>query len=156
KQQLQRAGLALVNGTVYVAFTSYEDARPFYGWLIGYTYDGSHVTQASVFNVTPNAGLGGIWMSGGAPAADASNNLYVLTGNGIFDANNPGPIANNDYGDSLLQLSPALAVSQYFAPSDTDERLALDHDLGAGGAAVLLELPSGGPVAHLVAGGGKD
>jgi hypothetical protein len=95
-------------------------------------------------------------MSGGAPAADASNNLYVMTGNGTFDANTPGPLPNNDYGDSLVQLSTALAVAQYFAPSNQDERLTLDHDFGAGGAAVLLELPAGGPVAHLVAGGGKD
>ena len=56
-------------------------------------------------------------MSGGAPAVDASNHLYVLTGNGDFDASN-STAPNNDYGDSLLQLNTALQVTQYFTPSD--------------------------------------
>jgi hypothetical protein len=156
RQQLQRAGLALVNGTVYVAFAAHEDTRPYYGWVMGYRYDGSAFTRTAVFNVTPNAGEGGVWMSGGAPAADQAGNLYLLTGNGTFDASTPGPLANNDYGDSLLQLSGSLAVLQYFTPSDQALGVSEDQDFGSGGAAVLVNLPAGSPVAHLITGGGKD
>ena len=82
-------GLALVNGVVYVAFASQEDAGTWYGWMMGYRYSGTSFTQTAVFNAAPNAQRGGIWMSGGAPAADSSNNLYVVTGNGGFDAPRP-------------------------------------------------------------------
>jgi len=71
-------------------------------------------------------------MSGGAPAADSSNNLYLTTGNGIFDATNTsGP--TNDYGDSFLKLTGSLSVSQYFTPSSQASLNANDQDFGAGG-----------------------
>jgi hypothetical protein len=155
RTSFQRTGLALVNGTIYLAWASHEDAPPYYGWMAGYTYDGSAFAQASVLNITPNFGYGGIWMSGAAPAADAANNLYVLSGNGVFDAANASA-PNNDYGDSFLQLSSALVVSQYFTPSNEDFDNANDRDFGAGGAALLADLPATSPVSHLVIGGGKE
>ncbi len=93
-------------------------------------------------------------MGGGAPAADSSNNLYIVSGNANFDANS-ATAPNNDYGDSFLKLSSALAVSQYFTPSDQATDNASDADFGAGGAAILVDQP-GSPVPHLVIGGGKD
>ena len=52
-------------------------------------------------------------MSGGAPAADSSNNLYLITGNGNFDG-------VTEFGDSFLKLSTAgnLAVLSFFTPSN--------------------------------------
>ncbi len=155
QQENQRPGLALVNGTVYVAWSSHEDAKPYYGWIIGYQYNGSSLVQTQVFNDAPNNGQGGIWMSGGALAADSSNNLYVVTGNAVFDANS-ATAPNNDYGDSLLQLSPSLQVLQYFAPSDEATDESEDNDFGAGGATVLADLPAGSPVVHIALAGGKD
>ena len=152
--QNQRSGLALVNGVLYLAWGSHEDNPPYYGWIMGYTYDGASFTQSSVLNVTPNVGGGGIWMSGGAPAADSNNNLYAITGNGTFDAASPSA-PNNDYADSLLQLTGALTVSQYFTPKDYFQDGQTDNDFGSGGAVVLADLPAGSPVAHLVLGGGK-
>jgi Putative Ig domain len=152
QQQNQRPGLALVNGTVYIAWSSHEDHAPYYGWVMG--YDAGTLAQKYALNVTPNVHYGGIWMGGGAPAADSSNNLYVVTGNGMFDANS-GTAPNNDYGDSFLKLSSALSVSQYFTPSDQASDYSGDADFGSGGAAILVDEPSS-PVTHLVIGGGKD
>jgi hypothetical protein len=150
-----RCGLALVNGVVYLAWTGHEDALPYYGWIMGYTYSGTQFTQVSVLNVTPNVHQGGIWMSGGALAADSNNFLYALTANGGFDVTNPsGP--KNDYGDSLLQLTGSLAVNQYFTPSDQATDNSTDTDFGSGGAAILADLPAGSAHPHLVMGGGKD
>jgi hypothetical protein len=164
RQENQRAGLALINGTVYVAWAAHEDASPYYGWLMGYTYGSSGFTQVSALNVTPNVQYGGIWMGGGAPSVDANGHLYVITGNGGFDATSSSA-PNNDYGDSLLQLSAApnpttpsaaFTVSQYFTPEDQATDNADDHDFGSGGAAVLANVTSGTGTVGVVVGGGKD
>jgi hypothetical protein len=155
KQQNQRPGLALVNGTVFVAWGSHEDASPWYGWIMGYLYSGGGWTQTAVFNSTPNVRGGGIWMGGGAPSVDASNHLYFLTGNGGFDANNASA-PNNDYGDSLLQADTSLNISSYFTPSDELADNQTDRDFGSGGAAVLADLPAGNSVTHALVCGGKD
>jgi len=156
-RHLQRAGLALVNGIVYVAFASQEDYGTWYGWVMSYQYSGTSLTQSAVLNVAPNASDkgGGIWMSGGAPAADSSNNLYLVTGNGGFDATST-TAPNNDYGDSLLKLTPSLTVSQYFTPTDQATDDSGDMDFGAGGAALLADLPAGSTFTHLLLCGGKD
>ena len=149
----QRPGLALVNGVVYVAWASHGDLDPYHGWILG--FNASTLSRVSAFNTSPNAaeGLGycraGIWMSGGAPAADAAGNLYVITGNGIFDG-------TSAFGDSFLKLSATgLALADWFTPMDQLSLDAFDHDLGAGGAAVLVDQTSG-PHPHLIIGGGKS
>lgn len=155
RMENQRPGLALVGGAVYIGWGSHEDTDPWYGWLIGYTYNGGGFTQTSVLNATPNHRHGGIWMSGAAPAADSQGRIYVVTGNGVFDASSSSQ-PNDDYGDSMLQLSAALGVLQYFTPSDQATDELYNNDFGAGGAAVLVDLPSSSPVQHLIITGGKD
>ncbi len=155
KQQNQRAGLALVSGTVYVAWGSHEDSSPWYGWIMGYLYAGGGWTQTAVFNSTPNVRGGGIWMGGGAPSVDASNHLYFLTGNGGFDANSI-TAPNDDYGDSLLQADTSLDITSFFTPSDELADYQSDRDFGSGGAAVLADLPAGNTVTHALVCGGKD
>jgi hypothetical protein len=162
-QQGQRPGLALVNGVVYIAWASHGDNPPFYGWVMGYQYAANAWTRKYVFNAAPNvnsapgqAGKGaGIWMSGSAPAVDSSNNLYVVTGNGPFDANSLSA-PNNDYGDSLLQLTSSLTVSQYYTPFEQAGDNTSDFDFGSGGAAVLADLPNTYPHPHLLICGGKS
>lgn len=150
----QRAGLAFANGTVYVGFGSHEDGLPFYGWILGYRYDGSSLEQTCELNIAPTASEGGVWMSGAAPAVDAAGNLYVLTGNAGFDAASADP-PNDDYGDSLLKLSGQLKVLQYFTPSDQHFNNVQNNDFGAGGV-VLANLPGDGPVSGIAIAGGKD
>ena len=154
KQENQRPGLALVNGVVYIGWAAHEDVSTWFGWVIG--YDASSLAQSYVFNTTPNASEGGVWMGGGAPSADASGNLYIITGNGIFDATSSSP-PNNDYGDSFLKLSGSLSVLQYFTPADQSSDYAADSDFGSGGTSVIVDLPKNGNLPNqLVMGGGKD
>ena len=153
-QQNQRAGLALVNGVVYIAWASHGDSGPWYGWVMG--YDATSLSHLYTFNTTPNTSQGGVWMGGGAPSVDASGNLYVITGNGNFDVTN-STAPNNDYGDSFLKLTSSLTVSQYFTPADQATDNSGDADFGSGGTSVVVDLPSNGTLAnHLVIGGGKD
>lgn len=151
----QRAALAFANGMVYITWAAHEDANPWYGWVLAYQYAGGQLTQQSVLNTSPNKGQAGIWMGGGAPAADSNGRLYLITGNGGFDATSRSA-PNNDYGDSLLQLSPTLAVSQWFTPSDQLSDDQTDKDFGSGGAALLADLPAGNTVTHALICGGKD
>jgi len=152
----QRPGLALVNGVVYIAWASHGDNGPYHGWVIGFAANNVGAGPGAVWNSTPNfvSGSnsdGGIWMSGGAPAADSSNNLYFLTGNGSFDANTGG----SNYGDSTIKLSTSgsLHVLDYFTPDNQASINGGDQDHG-GGAAILVDQPSG-LVQHLLIGGGK-
>lgn len=159
-QHLQRTALALANGTVYLAFGSVADLVPWYGWMMGYAYSAQNkaFTQVALFNATPalvnGEHGGGIWMAGGAPALDENGNLFVITGNGSFNASTVGAPGPN-YGDCFLRLNPQLQVSAYFSPTDQDSDDANDLDFGSGGATILLT-PTGGPIKHLTIGGGKD
>ena len=159
-QHLQRTGLALSNGTVYLAFASVADIPQWYGWMMGYTYSAQNkaFTRVALFNATPalvnGEHGGGIWMAGGAPAADENGNLFVITGNGSFNASTAGAPGPN-YGDCFLRLTPQLQVTAYFSPTDQDSDDANDLDFGSGGATILLT-PTGGPIRHLAIGGGKD
>ncbi|HEX4389584.1 MAG TPA: hypothetical protein VH109_13240 [Steroidobacteraceae bacterium] len=162
-QERQRGGLALAGNTVYVTWASHDDAPAWYGWLMGYRFDGTAFTQTAVFNSEPNTSEGGIWMGGGAPAADTAGHLYVITGNGNFDAVDTSGGPTDDYGDSFLQLTPqaapgapsaALKVTSFFAGSNQATEAGNDMDQGSGGAAVVLNLAGGSPQ-HLILGGGK-
>ena len=146
-RQNQRCGLALVNGVVYIAYASHGDNPTYYGWVVGYS--ASNLSQVNVYNADPDSGYGGIWMSGGAPASDGSN-LYVITGNGKFNG-------TNEFGDSFLKLSTGngLSLASWFTPYNESNLSGGDQDVGAGGAAILVDQPSG-PVPHLVIGGGKE
>lgn len=162
QMQNQRPALALAGGTVYVGWSSHEDASPWHGWLIGYTASNLQ-QQASVFNTSPNGGMGGIWASGGAPAVDSGGNIYVTTGNGVFDANN-STMPDNDYGDSVLQLAPSsgstpngenLTLVDWFTPDDQSYLANNDIDLGSGNP-VLLPDQTSGPVPNLLVAIGKQ
>jgi len=155
----QRSGLALAGGTVYVPWSAHEDATPYHGWLMGYS--ASDLSQANIFNTTPNGGLGGIWAGGAAPAIDVTGDIYVSTGNGIFDANST-TMPFNDYGDSILRLHPSsgttsngvnLSLAGWFTPYNQDNISNADADVGSGGAVLLPDQTAGPP--HLLVQIGK-
>jgi hypothetical protein len=148
--ELQRSGLLLSHGVVYIAFASHGDNGPYHGWLLGYS--ARTLRLVSAFNTTPNGAAGGIWMSGGAPAADGAGNIYVAVGNGTFK---DGPTPRN-FGDAVLKLNPRrrLAVLDYFIPNDQARLSALDKDFGSGGVLILPDQP-GAHRRELIT-GGKD
>jgi chitodextrinase len=146
----QRPGLAIASGVVYISWASHEDHSPYHGWIIAYKADLSQ--RLAVFNTTPNGGLGGIWMSGAAPAIDGSGNIYFATGNGSFDA-------ASGFGNSVMKLgapsSGSLPLLDFFTPFNQNSLNASDTDLGAGGVIILPDLSSG-THAQLLVQVGKD
>jgi hypothetical protein len=159
-QYEERAGLLLVNGIVYTAWTSHCDHRPYTGWVMG--YDENTLAQVSVLNVTPNGSEGAIWMAGSGPAADSSGNIYLLDANGVFDLalDAHGFPSKGDFGNAFLKISTnnkQLAVADYFEMFNQASENGADQDLGSGGALVLPDFnDSTGKARHLAVGAGKD
>jgi hypothetical protein len=151
-RQNQRAALLLSNGVVYIAFASLGDNDPYHGWLLG--YDAATLQQVAVFNATPNGSQGAIWQSGDGPSAGASGNIFVITGNGTFDADAGGV----DFGSSFLRLSISaggLQVVGFFTPFNQAFLSDNDLDLGSSGP-LLLPDQTGTAHPHLILGAGKD
>jgi hypothetical protein len=133
-QHLQRAGLAVANGLIYVAFAAHYDLQPYHGWV--FAYDAGTFVRQAIYCVSPDTSDygGGIWMSGSAPGIDEAGNVYVSTGNGHTNVITGG----NSDGDSVLKLSgTTLSVLDWFAPSNQDLLYTKDYDLGSGGTLLL-------------------
>jgi len=181
----QRAALLLVNGTVFIGFgTIAESSATARGWLIAVDTHSFKVTAS--WTATCRGSGGGIWHSGSGPAADAEGNIYVITGNGEFDA-------VTDFGESIVKLrysAPGAQTAASITPVDwwtpwTDDgrtggnpegeedvprpsnvrkvaRLAAKgvHPMNMGGAWGDQDFGSGGPVlaaaANAVLASGKD
>ncbi len=138
-QAFQRSGLLLLGGAVYVPLASNDSAN---GWLIG--FDAANLARRGVFCVTPTTNLGGIWSGGAAPAVDGGGSIYVVTGNGGFDADTGGA----NYGMSALRLSAAahaLKVDDYFTPSHEAKLSHKDVDFGSGGIMLTPDQPGAHP-----------
>jgi hypothetical protein len=132
---LNRPGLLLLNGVVYVGFASNCDNRPYHGWL--FAYDAATSSLRAVYVSTPNGGDGGLWNSGAGISADSNANVYVATGNGTFDT---GPLPATDLGDSIVKLflnGGSITVSDYFTPYNQAAYNTADLDVGSGGVLLL-------------------
>ena len=81
--ELQRPALLLVDGSVYIAFSSHNSQGPYHGWLIG--YNAHTLKQTGAFSSTPAGYAGGIWMDGdGTRRGRRGKHLYLSSGNGTF------------------------------------------------------------------------
>lgn len=159
-QYKERPGLLLLNNTIYTTWGSHCDIRPYTGWIMG--FDEQTLAQVSVLNITPNGNEGGIWMAGGAPAADPQGSIYYLAGNGSFDTTltQNGFPNKGDFGNAFTKLSTTnrnLYVADYFATFQTPTQNSQDLDLGSGGPLVLPDMTDAqGLTRHLAVGAGKD
>jgi hypothetical protein len=154
-RQMFRPGIALLNGTLYLASASHGDNGPYHGWLLA--YNAQTLALTATYNTSANGGLDGIWESGDAPAIDANGFIYVMTGNGTF-ATNTGSPNFFSLGDSFIKVSTngGLNVTDYFTPFNQAALSGADQDLASGGCVVLPD--SVGSVAHphLLVGCGKE
>lgn len=160
KQYKARPGLLLVNGIVYISWSSHCDHRPYTGWIMG--YNEATLQQLSVLNITPNGNAAALWNSGGGPASDASSNIYVLAGNGTFDTalTGAGFPSKHDFGNAFIKISTLnsrLTITDYFTVFNSVSESNADLDLGSGGGLVLPDMKdASGKIWQLAVGAGKD
>ncbi len=155
----ERAALLIAGGSLYTAWGSHCDARPYTGWIM--SFDEATLAVRSVLNVTPNGEGGAFWNAGAGPAMDVGGSLYLLAGNGTFDTGLTGAgfPSQGDFGNGFLKVltTGSLAVADYFATLDTVAQSAADSDLGSGGAMVLPDqTDASGVTRHLAVGAGKN
>src|SRR5262249_48498197 len=143
-RELNRQGLALFNGVVWVAFASHGDNGPYHGWVLGYNAT-PDLQLVARFNSTPNGGLAGFWEGGAAPVFDAAGNMYEVSGNGTFRFDADG---TKNLGEAIIKLSTTadqdgtLPVLDFFTPFEFATLNQFDIDQGSGGI-LLLPTQSG-------------
>jgi len=127
----QRPALAMVNGSVIIAWASHEDIGPYHGWIMA--YDAASLKQSGVLCITPDGENGGIWQSGRGPAVDESGALYFETGNGSWDG-------KRSFGNSVIMVradKTHLRVDDDYTPHDFARQNETDADLGSTGPLLI-------------------
>ena len=126
RAQQQRGALTLLGSRVYVPFGGLDgDCSDYKGRVVGAPVSGSGPV---VSFTTANQRQAGIWAPAGESVRDGS--LYVATGNGM-------PYNQVDDSDSVLRLSPGLAVQGRFTPANFAALSSGDLDLGSTAPALL-------------------
>jgi len=147
---LNRPGLLLANGAVYVSFGSHCDGlevHPYRGWI--FSYEAATLAPRAVLPLTRGTdSAASVWMSGAGPAADGQGQVFAVTGDGHFDG-------VRSFGDSVLRIDGfSLAVKDLYSPPDNAVLDGQDADLGSGGVLLLPDQP--GPHPHLLVQATKD
>jgi hypothetical protein len=153
KMHLNRPGLLLLNGVVYVGFASNCDNTPYHGWL--FAYDAATSSQRAIYVSTPDGSDGGIWNSGAGISADSSAHLYIATGNGTFDTVH---VPSTELSDSIIKLfltGASLTPTDYFTPFNEAAFNTADLDVGSGGVLLLPDQPGSHPHQLLLASKGR-
>jgi hypothetical protein len=149
---IQRVGLLLLNGYVYVATASHVDSRvdvatgigsqPYYGQVLA--YNAQTLALTGTFNAS-SGGMGvGIWQGGRGLVSDGTY-IYAGTGN-AFTPGTP------DYSESFVKLNPGtLTVADYFPDTNQACMNSIDMEISSSGPQIMN---SGGT--SLLLGGGKQ
>ncbi len=153
KQHLQRPGLLLQNGFVYLGFGSFSDTPPYYGWVLGYS--ARNLADAAgplTFLASPNWGWSGIWQAGQGLVGDRDGNIYAMTGNGNREgAGSTAAVVEPYHGHSFIKLPPTLGAAPTALHRDPSWRSLDDRDLDLGSSGPLIV-----PGTDWLVGGGKE
>ena len=133
--QMNRPGLLLANGNVYIAFGSPSCNGSDQGWVMG--YNKTSLQPAGVFDDEPGGRFAAIWQKGAGISADPAGRIYATTGEGSFSAGVDFPVSVF----SLWQNSSGLKLLDWFTPYNWQALTTADLDLNS--AVVILPTQSG-------------
>ena len=145
--QMNRPGLLLANGHIYIGFGSNCCNDYSQGWVL--SYNEATLQQEGAYTTEPGKTLASIWQKGAGISADSSGNIYAETGEGYY-------AAGTNLSTSVLKLSQsgsALALTDWFTPYNYQYLSQNDLDL-ANGVVILPDQP--GPYPHELVAVGKQ
>ena len=159
-RQMQRPGLLLLGGVVYMGFGSHCDFGPYRGYVVGVSTTTAKITAMWASETGSSNEGGGIWQAGGGLVSDGAGRIFVATGNGINPPAGPGSSPPGTLSESVVRLQVqsdgSLAAADFFSPANAPTLDLNDTDLASGGG---MALPDGfGTTAHphLLVQQGKD
>ena len=137
--QMNRPGLLLTNGHIYIAFGSNCCNAYSQGWVM--SYNAATLQQEGTFDAEPGKTLASIWQKGAGISADSNGNVYAETGEGNY-------VPGTNLSTSVLKLSQvgtSLSLTDWFTPFDYEYLSSHDLDLAE---SVLILPDQPGPVPH--------
>jgi hypothetical protein len=159
--QLQRPGLLLMDGVIYVAFGSHCDVPLWQGWVAGVSEAGQQTALWTTMGTTGSSG-GGSWMAGGGLVSDGTGQILFATGNRSSNAVPTAgvtPPANLAQSVIRLTVQPdgGLKPTDFFEPYDAATLDKNDLDFGSGSPIALPNAYFGTPTyPHLAVEVGKE
>lgn len=147
--QMNRPGLLLSNGHLYIAFGGPSCNTGGSGWVMSYNV--SNGQQEGAFTVEPGSqpgtGLASIWQKGAGISADAEGYVYAETGEAVLPGGDGVPgtnLANSVF--KLSQVGTTLSLTDWFLPYNY---MTLNqNDLDLNNAVVLLPDQNGSAHPH--------
>ena len=132
--QMNRPGLLLANGQIFIAWGSNSNNAPSQGWVMA--YDANTLQPTGAVTVEPGKTLASIWQKGAGLAADSVGNVYAVTSEGPF-------LAPTNLPESIVKLNSVngLRLTDFFSPYNYSVLGNNDMDL----TGVLLLPPQPGP-----------
>jgi hypothetical protein len=132
---MNRPGLLLANGHVYIGFGSPGCNGSDQGWIMSYST--STLLQDGVFDDEPGGEWAAIWQQGAGISADAAGRIYAASGEGPFSAGVDLPVSVF----KLAQGTGQLPLSDWFTPYNWQSLSSADLDLE--NAVMILPTQSG-------------
>lgn len=145
--QMQRTGLLLLNGSVYMGFGALcadgAADHQYIGYIAGVNTKSHAETLWTDEEKDYPGQYGGIWQGGGGLLA-VGKSIYFATANGTAPAlGTKGSAAPSQahLGQSMVQLNVqsngSLKAADFYSPGNANRMTAVDHDFGSGGPILL-------------------
>ena len=167
--EIQRPGLLLLGGVIYVGFAGHCDFPPYQGWVAGVSEAGklttmwSDETRSGQRDPAPwwrdlaVGGRPGLRRSGHHPVHHRQRGCFGCTPNGTI----PGDTPPADLGESVVRLdvqpNGSLKAVDFFAPYDAPALDTNDLDFGSGSPVALPDQYFGtASTPHLLIAVGKE
>ncbi|MFD0329965.1 PQQ-binding-like beta-propeller repeat protein [Streptacidiphilus monticola] len=156
---MQRPGLLLLDGRLFIGFASHCDFGPYVGYVASLNTSTRALRLWATEDNSAN-GMAGVWMGGGGLVSDGPGRIIFSTGNGVAPAPAPGDRPPGQLSESVVRLAVnsdgTMAAQDFFSPANAATLDQNDTDLGSGGP---VALPDGFGTAahpHLLVQIGKD
>jgi hypothetical protein len=143
--QMNRPGLLLANGQVYVGWGSNGNNAYSQGWVM--SYDATTLQQVGAVTVEPGKTLASIWQKGAGIAADDVGNVYAVTAEGPY-------VPSSNLSESVVKFNATsgLQLADFFSPYNYFTLGKDDMDM----TGLLLLPPQSGTYPNEMIGIGKE